>query len=108
MRKYKHKLPTPPGEHETTTWTYFLSRDSLDGALGEKCSLWNLKPLRTRVGSRVVWTGVGAHLGDFRPDEIIAWPGFHTYPETDRELLVVETRPTAAELDTAQRQQGLK
>lgn len=111
MTKYKHKQPKPksgPGRHETTDWTYYLSRDSLDGALSAKCSVWNQKPLRTRVGGRVVWSHDTGHLGEFRPDEILAWLAFKTYPETDRELLVVETRPSAEELAEAEKQVSFK
>lgn len=96
-RTYKHKLPEPG--NTDVTWTYWLSRDSLDGALNARCSLWHVRPLRTRVGGRVTWTSATGHLGDFRPDEIIAWRAFRTYPETDRELIRVETVPTAEELE---------
>lgn len=102
-RKYHHQLPHPPLEHETTTWTYWISRDSLDGALNAKCSVWCMRPLRTRVGTRVVWMSATGHLGDFRPDEIIAWRGFHTYSETNVELIRVETRPTKEQLDELKR-----
>lgn len=100
MRKREiRRLPEPKGEHETTTWVYWLSRDSLDGALSAKCSLWYMKPLRSRIGTRVVWSSTYGHLGDFRPEEIVTWPAFHTYPETDMELLVIATRPSKAELE---------
>lgn len=98
MSKYKHQQPAPKGEHESTDWAYWISRDSLDGALNAKCALWCSRPLRTRIGGRVTWTSVYGYLGMFRPDEILAWPAFHTYPETDVELIRVETRPTKDEL----------
>ena len=97
MSKYRRALPEP--DTEAPTWTYWLSRDSLDGALSAKCSLWYMKPLRTRIGNRVTWVHEHGHLGEFRPDEILTWPAFHTYPETNMELLVIETRPNAAELE---------
>lgn len=102
-RQYKKQLPHPPLEHESTTWTYWISRDSLDGALSAKCSLWCVRPLRTRVGARVTWTSTYGHLGDFRPDEILAWRAFHTFPETNVELIRVETRPTKEQLDELKR-----
>jgi hypothetical protein len=97
-----------PAEHESTTWTYWISRDSLDGELSATCSLWNEKPLRTRAGRRVVWSHHDGHLGDFRPDEILSWHAFHTYPETDLELIHVETRPSKAELEEAQKRARLR
>ncbi len=96
MSTYKHKLPSPKQEHETTTWEYWVSRDSLDGAVSAECSLWHEKPLRTRIGTRVTWTSVYGWLGNFRPDEVKLW--FRTCPETDMELLHVETRPNKDEL----------
>jgi hypothetical protein len=107
VSKYRRQQPASRQEHESTTWTYWISRDSLDGALSALCSLWNEKPLRTRAGARVVWSHVDGHLGNFRPDEILSWPAFHTYPETDMELLVVETRPSAAELAGAKKRGGV-
>jgi hypothetical protein len=104
MSKYRRGLPVPPGRNETVTWTYWLSRDSVAGALSAVCSLWNVKPLRTKIGARVTWTSEVGHLGDFRPDEVRTWPAFKTYPETDRELIVVETRPSIAELEAAEKQ----
>lgn len=88
----------PRPEHETVTWTYWLSRDSLDGALNTRCSLWSERPLRTRVDERISWTSISGHLGDFTPAEVLAWRAFKTYPATDRELIRVETRPAAEEL----------
>ena len=102
MSKYKHQLPGLPPEHERIAWTYFVSRDSLDGALSASCSLWNEKPLRTRAGSRVVWSSVIGHLGEFRPAEVASW--FRTYPETDLELVRIETRPSQKEFEEAKRQ----
>lgn len=101
MSKYKHQLPGLPPEHERIAWTYFVSRDSLDGALSAKCTLWNAKPLRSKVGVRVVWSHADGCLGEYRPDEIVVW--FRTYPATDRELICVETRPSKAEYDAAKR-----
>ena len=103
MSKHRRKLPAPGDNEEAakTTWVYWISRDSLDEALSELCSLWNEKPLRTKVGSRVLWSHATGHIGSYRPDEVSRW--FRTYPATDRELICVETRPSKAEYDAAKR-----
>lgn len=101
---YKRQLPVP--EHETIERSYWVSRDSLDGALSARCTLWNVKPLRVKCGSRVVWCASDGRLGDYRTDEIMFW--FRTFPETDRELLRVETRPNAKELEDAKKAAGIK
>lgn len=98
-RTYKKQLPGLPPE-TTIEWTYWISRDTdRNGVLSDRCSLWFVKPLRTRIGERVTWTSAHGFLGNFRPDEIITWQGFHTYPETHVELIRVETRPTKKELE---------
>lgn len=96
----KKQLPEPaPG----ITWTYWVSRDSLDDALMGKCSLWYAKPLRVKHRGRVTWIGADprfpCHLGDFKPEEVAGW--FGTYPETNMELIRVEQTPTQAMLDKA-------
>ncbi len=102
MSKYKRALPAPKQEHETITWEYWVSRDSIDGAVSATCSLWHVKPLRTKAGPRVVWTSVYGFLGEFRADEIVSW--FRVCPDTDLELLHIETRPSKIELAEANRQ----
>ncbi len=106
----KRALPTTydDGEASRTTWVYFVSRDSVAGALSAKCTVWGQKPLRTKIGPRVTWVSERGHLGDFSPQEIIAWPAFRTYPETDMELIRIETRPTREELDRAKTEHGIK
>ena len=78
------------------TWVYWVSRDSVDGALSGKCSLWYAKPIRVKHRYRVTWVGADysapCHLGDYSPQDIAYW--FGTYPETDLELLRVEQTPT--------------
>lgn len=108
MAKYRRKIPAPQDDTVRPVWVYYLSRDSLDGALNALCSLWFAKPLRTHVAQRVTWSSTSGHLGNFRPDEILKWAAFKTYPETDRELIVVETRPTKEELDESEKKAGIR
>lgn len=99
----RNKRPLPvQAEHETTTWVYWISRDSIDGVLSAKCSLWHERPLRTHCGNRATWTSSHGHLGQYRPDDVAYW--FRTYPATDRELIRVETRPSKEQLEEAKRQ----
>lgn len=88
-------------------WTYWVSRDSLDGILDAKCNVWRIKPIRVQHRYRVTWVCADhldpGHLGEFPPDEVGKW--FRVYPETDRELICVETYPSQAELDKALREQ---
>jgi hypothetical protein len=87
------------------TWTYWISRDSINGELSGKCSLWYAKPIRVKHRYRVTWVGADhrapAHLGDHPPDHVAAW--FGVYPETDLELIRVEQTPTAKMLAEAEK-----
>lgn len=103
----RHKPPVQweTGEHESTTWTYYVSRDSLDGVLAAQCTLWSVKPVRLKTETLVLWSvgehHIGHRLGNFDIARIQAW--FRTYPETDLELIKAEVRPTKAELDEYRR-----
>ncbi len=94
MPRHKRKLPQPPDvpRAERTVWTYFVSRDSLNGAVRTECTLWYIKPIRTKHRYRVTWVAAGhpesGCLGEFRADEVRAW--FRTIPDTDLELLKIE------------------
>jgi hypothetical protein len=89
-----------------TVWVYWISRDSVDGALSGMCSLWYVKPLRVKHRYRVTWVAANhrepGHLGNFSPKDIAYW--FHTYPETDLELLRVEQTATERMLEEARKQ----
>lgn len=95
------KKQPPVASESRITWTYWISRDSLNGELAEKCALWNAKPTRKKHDYRVTWVGSDiidpGHLGEFTPQEIDAW--FRVHPETDLELIRAEVHPTQAELD---------
>lgn len=92
----------PPREGRTT-WTYWVSRDSVDGELSSKCVLWFHKPIRNRAARRVTWVPFDhratGSLGEHTTDEIYGW--FKVYPETDLELIRVECCPSQKELDAA-------
>jgi hypothetical protein len=89
---------------ERVTWVYWVSRDSVDDVLSDKCTLWYERPTRVKLPDRVMWAGAAqpaaGRLGEFSLGDISVW--FRVYPETDRELVRVETRPSAAELAKAQ------
>jgi hypothetical protein len=74
------------------TCTFYLTRNSLAGALAGTVDVWSEKPLRVKHMYRVTWVA-----NDFR------WPGhvkemtleeaqkkFRTLPDTDLELIVDE------------------
>lgn len=88
---HHRKLPDP-----RPTWTYYVSRDSINGELSGTCSLWNTKPQRVQHRYRVTWVGPDTsepgHLGDYAPETVALW--FGVYPETDRELIRADTTPT--------------
>lgn len=90
---------------ERVVWTYFLSRDSMHGKLSDSVSLWHVKPTRVRHRYRVTWVGTDpfnpGHLGEFRPEEIDAW--WRVHPETDLELIRIETHPSERDLEQARR-----
>ncbi len=78
--------------------TYWLTRDSIAGTLSAKCSVWTgLKPVRVRYKNRVVWVdaaGEGSKLaGEYLPAALVSW--WRVYPETDREIIRVDTMATA-------------
>ena len=91
--------------HDLPLWVYFVSRDSLNGELLGTCSLWIEKPVRVKHRGRVTWVAADernpGHLGDFKPLKILRW--FRVFPETDRELIRVETYPSARELEEAKK-----
>lgn len=84
-------------ENETVEWTYFISRDSFDGILSRTCSLWGGKPTRHKSGRSVLWGNKTEpiYMGEYHPEQLVA--RFRTIPETDLELIKVETRPTRKE-----------
>ena len=73
-------------------WTYFVSRNSLDGVLAEKCDLWGISPLRSKSTHRVTWLGTSVedpgHIGEYTLDVIRGW--FGVIPDSDRELIRAE------------------
>jgi hypothetical protein len=75
-------------------WTYFLSRDSLQGELSGKVHLWYRKPMRTKHSYRVSWLCADhrdpGYLGAFGTDEIEMWFGRERIPETDLQLIRIE------------------
>ena len=110
MAIHKRKLPEQPEipRADRTVWVYFVSRDSINGEPGGMCTLWYIKPLRTKHRYRVTWVAAGhpesGCLGEFRVDEVKAW--FRTVPDTDLELLKVEqfaSRKMLAEAEEAVR-----
>lgn len=90
---------------ERVVWTYWVSRDSLNGELSGKCVLWFHKPIRVRHAQRITWVPVDHRapgcLGEFVTDEIYGW--FKVYPETDLELIRVECCPSQKEIEAAER-----
>ncbi len=105
MSYRKRPLKQAVAEHEATrqTWTYWVSRDSLNGDLSGTCSLWYAKPVRAKHKGRVVWIGASdtnpCFIGQYPVDEIAGW--FNVYPETDMELIKAEQYPSAKRLAEA-------
>ena len=91
-------------------WTYWLSRDSIHGELSGKVHLWRERPTRVRHRYRVTWVDSdhrkSGHLGEFPPSEIAAW--FRVYPETDLELIRIDTHPTPHDLERARKEQAIR
>lgn len=98
-----HKQDLPATRDARVVWVYWVSRDSRNGELADKCSLWRERPLRVKHRYRATWVGSDpndpGHLGDFKPDEIFEW--FKVCPETDRELVKVEQGVTERMLKAA-------
>lgn len=72
--------------------TYFITRDSDNEVLSSTCDLWTMKPVRSRQGGRVVWLAkslIAGHLGTHSIPVIEKQ--FRTKPDTDREVIVVNT-----------------
>lgn len=89
----KRALPVPV---DRDVWTYWVSRDSIAGSLSAKCHLWYKKPIRVKHGYRVTWVNADetdpGHLGEHSLRDVEAW--FRVVPETDLELIRVETYAT--------------
>lgn len=98
---YKRQLPSP--KNTRVVWVYWVSRDSLNGELRGRCSLWRARPMRVHHKGRVVWVGANDHdpgyLGEYDTQTVFLW--FHVYPETDRELVRVEQNATEKMIEHA-------
>lgn len=81
-------------------WVYYISRDSKDGVPGDVCGLWYRKPTRKKQGDRVTWDAADiydpGYLGAHKIADVEIW--FRTTPDTDLELIRVETYPTEEQL----------
>lgn len=88
-------------------WVYWISRDSLRGALKSTCHLWWIKPMRSRVQPRVMWLPTNArdpgYLGEYSIEDIARWFGQERVPETDVMLMKVEQGVTAKMIEEAKR-----
>lgn len=97
----------PPAPANRVVWTYWISRDSIQGELSGKCHLWWARPLRTKIGYRVTWVGTDhrepAHIGEYTLDEIAGWFGHERIPETDIMLMKVEMYATEKMLNEVPR-----
>ena len=87
----KHKDRPVPRDGRTV-WTYWVSRDSICGALSGKAQLWCRKPIRCKHGYRVTWVNADetdpGHIGEYSLDHVRYW--FGTMPDTDLELIRAE------------------
>lgn len=85
-------LPTRSGNVN-----FYITRDSVEGAVTTNCDLWFLKPIRSVQGERVCWvpaTLKAGHVGFFSPADLKK--RFGVCADTDRELVIVEQWTTAA------------
>lgn len=75
--------------------TFYVTRDSLDGALMAKCDVWTGKPVRNVQRTRVTWVQGPdcTHTAYRTVDQVQREYG--AFPETDLELIKVETRRPA-------------
>ena len=80
---------------ERVVWTYWISRNSRGGVLSPYCRVWYIKPQRERRGNDVQWFSTG-YLAEQLVDDTQAWS--RTIPETDLELIRLETYPTEQQL----------
>lgn len=86
-------------------WTYWISRDSINGELSGKCHLWYARPLRVRHRYRVTYVGASdqapCHIGEYTLQDIANWFGSERVPETDLQLFKCERYPSERELTEA-------
>ena len=91
MSRHKRHLPFPKA---VATWTYWVSRDSIQGELAGMCHLWYRKPMRTKIGYRVTWLNADeqdpGHLGEYALEDVARWFGTERVPETDLQLMKIE------------------
>lgn len=103
MSRARKKLPIPTVDDPKVTWTYFISRDTVAGALSGTCHLWYVKPLRTCTGNRVTWVDADhrapGFIGEYRLIDIERWFGAERIPESDIMLMKIEQTPTFAMLE---------
>jgi len=80
------------GNEPRPVWTYYISRDSLDGVPAATCNLWWVKPTRVKHRYHVTWVASNlqepGHLGEYPVEHIDVW--FRTRPDTDLELIKAE------------------
>jgi hypothetical protein len=99
----KRDAPVPA---DRPVWTYFVTRDSLAGALSGVCQLWYNKPVRVRHAYRVTWVCADhhdpGHLGECSLKEVQGW--FRTQPDTDLELIKAEQYASPKMLDDAKKE----
>ncbi len=92
-KKPRRTQLTPRSERQA--WTYFVSRDSTCGVVGDKCALWGEKPKRKRQGVHIIWDGED-FIGEYSPGIVRHWS--RVVPDTDLELLRCETYATESQL----------
>lgn len=100
--------PEPP-QNVRVTWVFWITRDSYGGQLAAKCTVWTgLKPLRVHVEDRVTWVDSDhrqpALVGEYTSENVALW--WRTYPETDREIIKVETFASQRELEEQRKRFG--
>jgi hypothetical protein len=71
------------------TWTYWISRDSVNGVLSDYCHLWCGRPTRVRVAAGIDWRGKQILIGKYKLTYIESWFGAERIPETDIMLFKV-------------------
>ena len=71
-------------------WVYYVTRNSYQGKLADKCDLWSWRrPARENSNGNVLWgPKTKDYLGTHPVDYVRAW--FNVVPDTDLECLVVE------------------
>jgi len=97
-------------ETERPCYTYFISRDSEQGALADECDIWFAKPRRIEFGGNVNWIPSSfsepGHFGKYTIEKVRTLYG--TYLKTNLELIKAEQYPAEPKSESTKRKKPMK